>query len=209
MQRTYETLADRAIGEGQRWIGIAGGPGAGKSTVANAVAATCLSRGVEAVVLPMDGFHYSRARLKELDPPEAASLLPRRGAPPTFDAEGFVDALVAAKRRGAASLPAYSRALSDPVPDAVCLEPSHRVVLVEGNYLFLGFLDDDDDDEMRRWRGLCPLFDDRWFVSPRGGVKEQRARLVRRHLETWSDAKTKRVVLLFRGILTLPQGLGR
>ncbi len=44
-------------------IGIAGVPGSGKSTVAAAAAARLVARGVAAVALPMDGFHYSRAQL--------------------------------------------------------------------------------------------------------------------------------------------------
>ena len=45
--------------------GRAGGPGAGKSTLAAAVAArSAADFGVEAAVLPMDGFHYSRAALR-------------------------------------------------------------------------------------------------------------------------------------------------
>ena len=41
-----------------------------------------------AIVLPMDGFHYSRSQLYQLDPPDAPSFLPRRGAPWTFGGVG-------------------------------------------------------------------------------------------------------------------------
>ena len=124
MASTYESLAShllsvRAQGTaGQHWVGIAGGPGAGKSTLAAAVASIVNDRSGDeiAVVLPMDGFHYSRAKLRELDPPDAAEFLPRRGAPWTFDAEGCLALLAAAKRDGEASLPTYSRVISDPVP---------------------------------------------------------------------------------------------
>ena len=44
--------------------------------------------------------------------------------------------------------------------------------------------------EARRWAPLLALFDERWFVAPGGGVPAQRTRLVERHLETWSEAKT-------------------
>ena len=80
-------------------IGISGPPGAGKSTLAAAVAGRVnRAQGRECcVVLPMDGFHYSRAQLCALDPPDAASYLPRRGAPWTFDAEALLACLSAAK----------------------------------------------------------------------------------------------------------------
>mmetsp|Transcript_19978 Transcript_19978/g.61805 ORF Transcript_19978/g.61805 Transcript_19978/m.61805 type:complete len:185 (-) Transcript_19978:932-1486(-) len=144
----------------------------------------------------MDGYHYSRADLKRLDPPDAARYMPRRGAPHTFDAAAFVEAMRQAKRDGKASLPTYSRELSDPVPDAVSLTPEDSVVIVEGNYLLLGFLANDPDvaDEAQRWTGLVEkdgVFDETWFVFPQGGVNEQRSRLVQRHLRTWSDAKTE------------------
>ena len=65
-------------------------------------------------------------------------------------------ALTAAKRSGEATLPTYSRELSDPVPGGVQLKKTHRCVLVEGNYLLLR------DDP--RWSPLAPLWDETWFV---------------------------------------------
>lgn len=187
MSEVYDSLSLRCVNgcaESPMWIGIAGGPGAGKSTVAAEVASRVSTLGVEAIVLPMDGYHYSRAELCALDPPDASKLMPLRGAPETFDAAKFVDDIVAAKASGKASWPTYSRELSDPVQDAIQLEKRHKVVLVEGNYLFL---------PEERWRRLLDddIFDEKWFVSPRGGIQEQRERLIRRHLETWTDAKTE------------------
>ena len=118
MASTYDSLTDRVlgrlaavreVGSGPLWIGIAGGPGAGKSTLAAAVCARVNAATASecSVVLPMDGFHYSRAQLRELDPPDASSYLPRRGSPWTFDAEGLYEALAAAKAAGEATLPTY------------------------------------------------------------------------------------------------------
>ena len=123
MGATYDMLAKRAVSLHEAasnptvWIGIGGGPGAGKSTLAAAVAGRVnRAQGRECcVVLPMDGFHYSRAQLCALDPPDAASYLPRRGAPWTFDAEALLACLSAAKQAGAARLPTYCRTASDPV----------------------------------------------------------------------------------------------
>ena len=57
MTATYQRLAERCIAlrdskKRQVWIGITGGPGAGKSTVAEAVAAMCRDLGVRATALP-------------------------------------------------------------------------------------------------------------------------------------------------------------
>ena len=102
MAATYKRLAERCVAlrdskKRQVWIGITGGPGAGKSTVAEAVAQCCNDLGVRATALPMDGFHFSKEKLRELDPPDAATLLPLRGAPQTFDAEAFCAAVADAR----------------------------------------------------------------------------------------------------------------
>ena len=57
MAATYKRLAERCIAlrdskKRQVWIGITGGPGAGKSTVAEAVAQCCNDLGVRATALP-------------------------------------------------------------------------------------------------------------------------------------------------------------
>ena len=134
----------------------------------------------------MDGFHFSKAKLRELDPPDAATLLPVRGAPQTFDAEAFCAAVADARRTGRCDAwPTYSRELSDPVDGGAALSSDDAIVLCEGNYLLLGKL---DGDEAKRWRPLD--FDESWFVRPAGGVPEQRDRVVERHLETWTAEKT-------------------
>lgn len=212
MAETYSELATRVATVSKErngeplWVAIAGGPGAGKSTLAAAVASLCeRDHGIPAVVLPMDGFHYSRAELCALDPPSADTFMPRRGAPHTFDAAKLINTLTAAQASRAATLPTYSRELSDPVPGGTELLPSHQIVLVEGNYLLLGLLATGSQvlekevgglsaeevvTEAQRWLPLLQLFDETWFVAPQDGVAEQRRRLVSRHLETWTPAKT-------------------
>ena len=191
MLPTYQSLAmqllSRESGGKPHWVCIAGGPGSGKSTLAAAVANLINeAAGRErAVVLPMDGFHYSRAKLRELDPPNADAFLPRRGSPWTFDAEGCYECFAAAKRDGEAQLPTYSRVKSDPVPGGVRLERTHDIVLCEGNYL-LGA-----EGEEARWEPLLSLWDERWFIRC-ADAAAQRQRLVMRHLETWSDEKAAR-----------------
>merc|ERR1712048_40502 len=132
--------------------GVGGGPGSGKSTLAEAVVERVNGKlGMEAaVVLPMDGFHFSRAELKAMgelgeifgDPDSTSGnattfsdLLARRGAPWTFDVKAIIREFSRIREDGFGCLPVYSRQKSDPVPDGVKLETSHKIVLLEGNYL--------------------------------------------------------------------------
>jgi pantothenate kinase len=188
MDATYDELANRLskdhlVGKPnhQHWVAIAGGPGSGKSTTAEAIADRLNSLQKDScVVLPMDGFHYSQAKLKELDPPDGADYIKRKGAPWTFDAERCVELLTKAKEDMHASFPIYDRTISDPVDGGVELLRSHKIILVEGLYVLW------KDDE--RWAPLDPLWDEKWFVKA-PSFKIQRQRLVDRSLLTWSKEK--------------------
>jgi pantothenate kinase len=208
MLSTYDALAARLIDRykkdvafenlrnNQLFVCVAGGPGSGKSTLSTAVAGRINERmqtgedeDPAAVVLPMDGFHYSRSQMKAMESSSNNActydeLLARRGAPWTFDAEGCVAAFTRARETGVASLPVYSRVKSDPVPDGVQLHPGTKIVLLEGNYLLAW-----DDD---RWAPLRTnrVFDETWYIACKS-LEDQRDRLVKRHLETWSDEKTR------------------
>lgn len=116
----------------QRFIvGIVGPPGAGKSTLAEALVREV---GAEraAVVVPMDGFHLSNEELLRL------GLAQRKGAPETFDGWGFVH-LMGRLRAGAELVyaPAFNRALNESIGSAIPVPPSVGLVVVEGNYLLL------------------------------------------------------------------------
>jgi pantothenate kinase len=69
-------LADAQASAGRVLLGIVGAPGAGKSTLAAALAqeATRRGRAHEVAVLPMDGFHLADAALIRLE------RLDRKGA---------------------------------------------------------------------------------------------------------------------------------
>lgn len=132
-------------------VGIAGVPGAGKSTFAERLLARTAG---EAALVPMDGFHWPNDRLREW------GLLERKGAPETFDAHGYIATLerfADASQRG--PFPIYDRARHEPVVPA---ESPHlvtdrtRVVLTEGNYLLL--------DEPP-WRALARLLDETWWLA--------------------------------------------
>lgn len=149
-------------------VGLAGGPGTGKSTLA-AELVTMLNAvhpGSSALV-PMDGFHMKHAKL------EAMGQTDYKGAPHTFEGAEFVNFLHRLKSAtSAVSGPGYSRKIEDTVDDAFTIQPEVRVLVVEGNYLLL------TDGP---WAGVKALLDYSVFIDvPRELVK---ARLLKRHGE--------------------------
>ncbi|MEL6211103.1 MAG: AAA family ATPase, partial [Pseudomonadota bacterium] len=71
------------IGPHRTLVALAGPPGVGKSTVAEAVLTALVGQGISAALVPMDGYHLDNAILRERD------LLHRKGAPETFDVHGL------------------------------------------------------------------------------------------------------------------------
>ncbi|MCM2476040.1 nucleoside triphosphate hydrolase [Rhizobium sp. CG5] len=166
MSLTVASIVDEIIrrAEGRtRFIpGIAGPPGAGKSTLADALRNELIRRGERAEVLPMDGFHMDNGILEE------RGLLKRKGAPETFDVRGFVDILKAVKAADEEVLvPVFDRSRELAIASARPVATDTRFVLVEGNYLLL--------DEAP-WNRLDGLFDMTLFVGPSYEVLEERLR---------------------------------
>lgn len=157
----------RAAGRKRLVVAIAGAPGSGKSTLAGALRDALVAGGQGAVVVPMDGFHFDNAVL------EARGLLPRKGAPETFDVAGF-EHLLTRIRSGErdVAIPVFDRAIEIARAGAAIVEADARIVLVEGNYLLL-------DEEP--WSRIGELFDFSIFLdTPRDELER---RLVERWLE--------------------------
>ena len=159
----------------QFWLGIAGAPGSGKSTLS---AALQRRLGDMSVVIPMDGYHYSRRELDLMSNPHEAHQ--RRGAPFTFDAARFVRDLADARSRQEGLFPEFDHGAGDPVKNKIRMTKSqHQLVIVEGNYLLL-------DDEP--WNQIRRLLDESWFLNCDVEICKQRVR--KRFLATGRDEST-------------------
>lgn len=142
-----QSLAQSAAQGARQIIALAGAPASGKSTLAE-MAERSLNDAMPGIcaVLPMDGFHYDDAVL------EARGWRARKGAPHTFDVGGLIAMLqrLRANAEPAVAVPRFDRGLEIARAGAVLIEPSVRLILVEGNYLLL---------KEAPWDGLAPLFD--------------------------------------------------
>ncbi|WP_149866304.1 nucleoside triphosphate hydrolase [Tropicimonas marinistellae] len=129
---------------------IAGPPGSGKSTLAEAVVEALVAQGLAAVLMPMDGFHLDNRLL------EPRGLLPRKGAPETFDFGGFASTLRRIRTEASVILPVFDRTREIAIAGAEEIRPETRIVVVEGNYLCL--------DEAP-WRDLMTFWDFSAFLD--------------------------------------------
>lgn len=150
--------------EGRRVIiGIAGAPGCGKSTLTQAVAKVA----PDSVTVGMDGFHLAHSVLT------ARGDVDTKGAISTFDGVGYVALLRRIRADGPEVIwaPEFRRNVEDAIAGAVAVEPQHRLVITEGNYLLV------EDDP---WGEVADLCDEIWYLD----VPEQRRVrwLVRRHV---------------------------
>jgi pantothenate kinase len=157
-------------------VGIAGSPGSGKSTLA---AALLEALGGAAVLVPMDGFHLADEQLVALGRRE------RKGAPDTFDAEGYVALLercrLAPERGETVYAPRFVREIEESYAAAIAVPPEARIVLTEGNYLLL--------DEAP-WSELDRVLDVRYHLDVPGDVR--RERLIARHVAFGKDPEAAR-----------------
>lgn len=170
-------------GEPRVLIGLAGAPGAGKSTLAQqlSVAVNDVCGAGSCVALGMDGFHLSKAQLAQMPNPDEAFA--RRGAPWTFDAPGFRQRVTQLRRAaGQVSVwwPDFAHEIGDPVPDAIAVAATVPLVIIEGLYV----LHQDDG-----WQDIDRLFDERWFLDTPFALSMER--LAHRHMQAWGFTRAQ------------------
>ncbi len=141
-------------------VGIAGPPGAGKSTVSAALRDALIAKGETAIVVPMDGFHFDDAVLNK------RGHRPRKGAPFTFDVYGFEVLLKRIKAREPdIAIPVFDRTMELSRAAADIVTDEAKFILVEGNYLFL---------QSAPWDRLKSLFDFTLFINVAEAELERR-----------------------------------
>ncbi|WP_368073347.1 nucleoside/nucleotide kinase family protein [Curtobacterium sp. MCBA15_013] len=182
-EMSVDDAVDRAIRlatDGQRSVlGIAGAPGAGKSTLARRIVAgvdAALGAGT-AVQVPMDGFHLANTAL------DALGRHDRKGAIDTFDGDGYV-ALVRRLVAGDEAVvwaPDFDRRVDEPVAGSIAVPQRTRLVVSEGNYLL---------DDSGPWAALADLFTETWFCAVDDTVRVDR--LVGRHMRHGRDHEAAR-----------------
>lgn len=153
--------------DGQRkMIGLAGPPGCGKSTVAQALHKAFPGT---SQVVPMDGFHLANTELARLD------LAQRKGSPPSFDSAGYVALLTRLRQQTDGETiyaPDFRREIEEAVAGAIPVFASTSLIITEGNYLLLN---------EGHWANVAPLLDEIWYVDVDQAIRLQR--LVRRHVQ--------------------------
>jgi pantothenate kinase len=149
-------------------IALAGPPGVGKSTLSEALLAAFDTHGEAAAIVPMDGFHLDNAVLED------RGDLDRKGAPFTFDADGFAALLNRLRNQADRDvvIPVFDRLHDLSRAGGRVIPAGQRVLIAEGNYLLL---------DQSPWRDMADLFD--MTVMLTAPAQILRTRLIRRWID--------------------------
>lgn len=171
-------LINLTINNDNRWIiGIVGIPCSGKSHLAEK-----LSNRVNnihdkeiATFIGMDGYHYTRKYLDNMENPSLAHQ--KRGAYWTFDVDGFGNLLQSiSKNKDNKTIicPTFDHSIKDPTPNGKKIKPNHKIIIVEGLYLFLN---------IEPWNKLVlPYFNEKWLLKCDNKLAEKR--IIKRHIQS-------------------------
>ena len=182
MDNQIQQLATQLLkrNDNRTMVAIAGPPAAGKSTLTEQLRQQINQQANSpcAEIVPMDGFHFDNSLLDKY------GTRKRKGAPHTFDFDGFKNTLKRLREPGSeVVVPLFDRQLDLARAGAAKVSLQHRIVLVEGNYLLL---------DQTPWSELHKLFDVRVFLD----VPEEV--LLQRLVQRWIDLDHTREQALAR-----------
>ncbi len=157
-------------------LGIMGKPGSGKSTFTKYLKNKS-NRDLVSIV-PMDGFHLSNRILKELGRSD------RKGAPDTFDVEGFVALLrrIRSETESDIYYPVFNRSMEESIAAQGVITPKTRLVIVEGNYLL---------HDQSGWEQVRELLHETWMIDIDNDKRI--ARLISRHVSFGRDPESAKL----------------
>ena len=159
----------------RRLVAIAGMPASGKSTLAGELEQFLRAKGINAANVPMDGFHLDNTIL------DARGLRARKGAPETFDADGFVNLVHRIRTEDDVFYPVFDRSRDLSIAGAGHLSADTELAIFEGNYLL--FSEDP-------WKQLADLWEfSIWIDTPEQLVTE---RCIKRWLDHGHSAEEAR-----------------
>ena len=162
-----ETAATMATSGNRSILGIAGAPGAGKSTLGSRIV-DALGPDMS-ILVPMDGFHLANSVLV------ATGLRQVKGALETFDDAGYVNLLHRIRDQKSEEViyaPTFNRDLEEPIAGSILIRADVPLVVTEGNYLLA---------ETGAWPTARTWLTESWFLNPE---RDSRQRwLVTRHMD--------------------------
>ena len=171
-------IIENSEGRKRYIVAIAGPPGAGKSTFAQALLLLLKEKSIQAKVISMDGFHLDNSILAD------RNLLDRKGAPATFDTAGFIHLMNRLTNfEDDVVIPEFDRNKDLSIAGSSIISTKDKVLIVEGNYLLI---------EEEPWTKLKKTWDQTIFINPGIDTLEQRLlnRWLRYGLDT-QDAKKR------------------
>jgi pantothenate kinase len=148
-------------------IGLGGVPGAGKSTLASALANAVNARlnGPAVRIVGQDGYHLPDRALAATD------RLHGKGNRDTFDVYQLVEDLRRIRRGENVACPRYDRLHHAPRPRAVHIGAGCAIVMVEGSFVLSNLVP---------WDRLQSLYDETWYLEC--SELEAKRRIARRHV---------------------------